>query len=468
MLKTMKVTLRNIGSINDATIDLEKDLTVFIGPNNTGKTYASYCLYGLAKNIVKLPNSQSNLNIDISELIETGEQNINLNEVFNYEFTLGILKEYQEGFKEKLKTIFGTEQSLFEQSEITLVAESKEDILNTFLKLEYNVLELSDAGSITYNKVKDSLTVKLSINRKIENDTTDNARIINSEKVLNRVRQTLLQYSIRPYHSMYGPIFLPAERIGISVFSKDLFSNRFTKTNEILTLDIPNKDRIVELMSKEVGVYSLVIQDFLRLYERHTRNNKNSLSDLPIKKLADELEEKLLRGRVSIDNSGDVFFTSDSNKSISIQATGSIVKSLTSLVFSLRYSLHKGQLFIIDEPEINLHPDNQRIVARILAKLCNLGVKVVVSTHSDYFIRELNNLIMLNKEHKDKSSLLTKYGYSDEEVLDFNKVGAYIFKDKKAKELEVTETGMNAGTIDEEINSLNNTANDIYWTLFED
>lgn len=53
-------------------------------------------------------------------------------------------------------------------------------------------------------------------------------------------------------------------------------------------------------------------------------------------------------------------------------------------------------MLIIDEPELNLHPDNQRKMAGLLARLVNCGVKVLVTTHSDYLIRELNNRVMLN------------------------------------------------------------------------
>ncbi|MEN8215541.1 MAG: AAA family ATPase [Pseudomonadota bacterium] len=39
----MKINLRNLGVINNASIDL-KPLTVFIGDNGTGKTWAAYTL----------------------------------------------------------------------------------------------------------------------------------------------------------------------------------------------------------------------------------------------------------------------------------------------------------------------------------------------------------------------------------------------------------------------------------------
>jgi len=45
----MKINIKNLGIIKNAEIDLSKDLIVFTGYNNTGKTYLNYLLYGLYK-----------------------------------------------------------------------------------------------------------------------------------------------------------------------------------------------------------------------------------------------------------------------------------------------------------------------------------------------------------------------------------------------------------------------------------
>jgi predicted ATPase len=42
----MKVTVRNLGAINQAEFDL-KPLTIFIGPNNSMKTWLAYTLAGI-------------------------------------------------------------------------------------------------------------------------------------------------------------------------------------------------------------------------------------------------------------------------------------------------------------------------------------------------------------------------------------------------------------------------------------
>jgi predicted ATPase len=127
-----------------------------------------------------------------------------------------------------------------------------------------------------------------------------------------------------------------------------------------------------------------------------------------------------------------------------------------------------NDFLIIDEPELNLHPDNQRKIARVLAQMVNAGIKVMISTHSDYVIRELNNLMMLHTKDNEKqvNQLMKKYGYQKDQILDHNKVGAYLFT-SEVKALEITNTGFEVKTIDDEINQLNNSANDIFFTLHD-
>jgi len=120
---------------------------------------------------------------------------------------------------------------------------------------------------------------------------------------------------------------------------------------------------------------------------------------------------------------------------------------------------------MIDEPELNLHPDNQRLIARLLAKLVNKGIYVIVSTHSDYFVREINNLIMLNDPFEERDKLIQQFGYKTEEFLSPEQVVAYHFSNNSAKPMSITnESGIEAETFDSTINSLNESASTIYFT----
>jgi len=151
---------------------------------------------------------------------------------------------------------------------------------------------------------------------------------------------------------------------------------------------------------------------------------------------------------------------------MSLHMTSSTVKSLFGLWFYLEKQAKAGDLLMIDEPELNLHPNNQRIIARLLAKLVNAGLNVVISTHSDYIVREFNSLIMLNDERVQ--NLRKKYGYQEDEVLDSTKVGAYLFDNQTIEPFEISsDDGIYATTFDEVIRDLNQVNDDIYYSLQE-
>ena len=44
----MKLTVKNLGPIEEVTVDLSKDLIVLTGQNNTGKTYLTNLICGLS------------------------------------------------------------------------------------------------------------------------------------------------------------------------------------------------------------------------------------------------------------------------------------------------------------------------------------------------------------------------------------------------------------------------------------
>lgn len=85
-----------------------------------------------------------------------------------------------------------------------------------------------------------------------------------------------------------------------------------------------------------------------------------------------------------------------------------------------------GDLLMVDEPELNLHPENQRRVARLFACLVNLGIKVFITTHSDYIIKELNTLIMLNHDQPHLKQIAEREGYKHEELIAAEKLKVYI------------------------------------------
>jgi hypothetical protein len=113
-------------------------------------------------------------------------------------------------------------------------------------------------------------------------------------------------------------------------------------------------------------------------------------------------------------------------------------------------------------------------MARFFGRLVNEGFKVLVSTHSDYIVREINNLIMLSQNHEKTDQLLHQYGYSKNQCIKPGQVEVLLFKRDetgspgiKARTIEVSETGFEIETIDNVVKDLNDSSQDIYFTLFD-
>jgi ABC-type multidrug transport system ATPase subunit len=158
--------------------------------------------------------------------------------------------------------------------------------------------------------------------------------------------------------------------------------------------------------------------------------------------------------------------------------SSSAVRSLLDLGFYLRHEAKPGDLLMIDEPELNLHPENQRRVARLLARLVNLGIKVFITTHSDYIIKELNTLIMLNHNKPHLKRIAEVEGYQQTELLNADQIKVYIAekalvlldgKTRKTKCQTLTpadidpEMGIEARSFDKTIDTMNRIQEEIVW-----
>lgn len=272
--------------------------------------------------------------------------------------------------------------------------------------------------------------------------------------------------------SRYWPhaTLLPTERTAVDMFARELSIRRADLANQVaeVQLSLPVDAELTSAQlgaaTRDVGRYPWPIQDSLRTANDlvYTARQESEFADLAI-----ELET-LLGGAVTSSKDGAVGLKPTNGPAeIGIHLTSSVVKSLVSLVFYLRHRAHKGYLLMIDEPELNLHPDNQRKIARVLVKAVNRGLRLIMSTHSDYFLRELNNLIILSPDTASIREVRAKHGYTESELLAPAKVGVYLFKDGTAADIPVTEDGFEVQSIEDEINRMNAMSQEIYAAIHE-
>ncbi len=235
-----------------------------------------------------------------------------------------------------------------------------------------------------------------------------------------------------------------AERTGISLFSKELALGR-----------------LKDVTRDNVPRYPKAISEALAFAEdrAHISQRKSPFADI-----SQTIEKEIIRGTVNISEDGAMSFMFGDTE-ISHPMSSSTSKALGDFLFYLKHRAEKQSMIVVDEPEIHLHPNNQIILTRLFARMINRGLRLVMTTHSDHIIREINNLIMLHtvgSRQKERLSL----GYAKEEYLDYKDVRAYLFewKGKKvhANPILIESDGFAVSSIDTVIGSINDIAERLY------
>lgn len=443
----MKIDFKNLGGIDEGSIELN-DFTLFCGKNNSGKTYVMYSLYGLLEKEFDI--NFSFVKEVIANLKKNGTYHLEISSILSLH-QKEMIKHIDEHFKKYLPRLFGVTDEEFANTAIHLDFNNENLQERAFKKPTKRMLSLgkNKDWSLLLEKEANSETIQLTLhNTEIPDGLLQN---FISMGLVSIVFTCLSKDSF----------LLPAERAGLNLFFKELSSTRN------LLLQHAQKDKVdpMELLKDILGSrYADPVQDYIQhLNKIGSSQKQKSIYQEYVK----NIQKKVLNGKYEVDGQGNVFFLPyrSNNKKLPLHFSSSTVKTLFGLVFYLEHLAEEGDCLMIDEPELNLHPDNQREVARVLAQLVNAGLKVIVSTHSDYFVRELNNLIMLKNDFSGAKELQKKYGYQDNELLASKQVSAYLFDDKKITPMVLNEEGIVAETFNDVINKLNQSSNEIYYAM---
>jgi predicted ATPase len=138
-----------------------------------------------------------------------------------------------------------------------------------------------------------------------------------------------------------------------------------------------------------------------------------------------------------------IYVKTKTGKKVPLHQAPSGIRESIVLVLSLTPSgIGVPNIIFIEEPEAHSHPRAITKLARLIGLGVNNGKKVIISTHSDYLLESINNLISLSKI-KEKAG---KYGFNESEVIDPESVATYLVKFKGGKsvvkELEITDKGI--------------------------
>ena len=149
--------------------------------------------------------------------------------------------------------------------------------------------------------------------------------------------------------------------------------------------------------------------------------------------LATNLERQILGGAIFTKNSetGYPMFSYQPQgwrgEDLPLMNTSSMVSELAPVVLYLRHIVQPGDVLIIEEPESHLHPKMQVEFIRQLAAVVNSGVRVMLTTHSEWVLDELTNLVRLSDLAKGRREGIASADFA----LNHDEVGVWLFEPKQ-------------------------------------
>jgi hypothetical protein len=468
----MKLTFENLGALEFGEIELA-DLTVICGENNTGKTYVTYLVYCL------LTTWRHLVDIDLEsvflELRRNGVAKVDLQKKIATPWP-NICTETLKKFEEQFPEMLASKSELFSKLKLSVdlplgAAWKVKDYKNELRSAKGNLL-------VTLTKPADSEELELAAPK--SEDLSQHSIVALGNFIEERLLSLMLEEII-------PNVFIAStERTGATTFKKQL---NLATSNLIDLLSQAHKEGADSITPNKI---------FETIYGRPeyaipVRHNVQFLNQLPnvsaedgeLLKSAPELLKKfetIVGGTYVTNKEGITYFQpKGSSLKLGLGEVSSSVRSLLIVWYWVKHFAKKGDMLMLDEPELNLHPSNQRRLARFIVALVNKGIKVFITTHSDYIVKEFNTLIMLNQVSSKLDIIREKLkDYGPEDRLDAQRVSLYMAQDEnilkpggkrktKVKTLiraDVSPTlGIEARSFDETIEDMNAVQEAIYYGL---
>jgi predicted ATPase len=467
----MELLIKNLGSIrnNTQTIDLTKKFYTFIGYNNSGKTLVSQLLWTILNhdNIRKFSE-----NTQIDSLVIDSEKPIKINQ----ELIDEILNKFSRFIEKEVVNTYNLDASIKEtiisSNKLIFQADIKEFKDKSF-RLTFVVD--NDLEYLQISKRKSSLTINIKENNipekvfdKIPRDFFERAKPSKESVIISSIIRVLLSHAEDTF-------FIPASRSFFPVFyqyiyeierNKRIESNRlFLELIENIDEDSDNKEdkfkRLREQLPKRSYTEPMnkVIES---LYSLNTKKKINSVYNYLIEKMIG-----LMGGEITISSLESIApiqfsFKFDETNDLPMYLASSSVNQLTLLYLYLKYwAKEKNNFLMIDEPEVNLHPENQiRLMDILVQFVTEHDNRVLITTHSPILTDILNNYVYIHT--------LKNYGVDVTKIIEDNQLknlnpdisiakedlGVYFFTGDKIIDYGTSQYGVYFRNFKEIINSL--------------
>lgn len=412
------------GKIKSAEIEVSP-LTLFVGDNNSGKSYLMALLWGIqnlgvSELISSVLREETKLEHELigwirAQVALACEQGEHIAQVCEIE------KELQAFLREGLR-----------QNKDNLV---KKIFNSSDVKIKDLQIELKDLDkiSLTFTKLKDRWGSEELDSLRIKNNTGTEYTIKLSEiewgyqnnLIICMILSLAMEISIGEVNGIHENIYLPAARTG------------FMLTKDIINKAGRNAAFNIGVQQEEMIPFIRPINQFLDVVNDLSFDSKG---DRGAAAIAEYLENYMAEGTVemsTLPNKEVLYVPAGQEKGIPLRIVSAVVTEISPLILILKHKKRVKGLFY-EEPEMCLHPQLQQKIARVICQLASAGVKMTLTTHSDIILQHINNMIRLS-ERQDAERICSELGYDSGDLLKAEEVKVYQLKSNAGEGTKVEE-----------------------------
>ena len=467
----IELEVKDFGPIVEARIDL-RPLTVFIGPSNTGKSWLATLIYALHRSFgsdlgpdhwrasrKSLMLRDREARKPLEDAVETIVKSVGLDLFVGKGPSEGATIELPRPILDEIRSVFDARGSLLADEVLRCLGIDDVGALprrgsrngvhaalrwwpsdlptaaGHHLTLRKRGAEfkgcIPDVVSLTHDELEDLAGEFFRHMGKGILETMVSEKKREDFPFLARTVITILEKSLRgrAVGSLARPAFyFPADRTGVMHMHGALVSGIIGATQTRGSQP-----------STSAPLLSGVLADFLRQIIEVDRHRSEEGRPLP--EIAAQIEEGILGGAVYVERSElnisphFMYRPRGWKKPLPLAGASSMVSELAPLVLYLRHLVRPGNVLIIEEPESSLHPAMQVALIRQLAALVRAGVEVVLTTHSEWVLEELANIVRSSDLPESRRSGIAGAAVA----LLPEQVGAWLFRRKQRPKGSVVE-----------------------------
>ena len=443
----MRFQLMNIGILEKADIDID-GITIIAGENNVGKSTVGKALYAFLHDMSSWKKTYDDIcSLRIKKFLEE-----NSNALEDWCMKISGAKRRRTGRVDQLQKVYSRDENFLVSIEDFQISEdaksekeARKNLENHLIRYcrDYMALYFRDNSSIELNHGQEGVKEKDWVDEWV-NRAIDGVRSLELDELKIQIRQ-LRQSFQELFNSQYRRIGTLESRI---VFTDDIGREvRFTIESEGEALNQPIRiyNRIFFIESPKIYDYlsnpraGHVQKEYLRcLMSPNIFKNRDNLvpeiennefaadrkdSEKQLRNISERLV-KIMGGRAEfLQKIGLEFKDEHIVEPIHSVNVSTGLKSIALLEYALRIgAIEEGDILILDEPEINLHPEWQLEYARTLVNLQKMfQLKILITTHSPYFMRAIECFTDIN-DTMDKLNVYRVIRSADEKELQVENV----------------------------------------------